>query len=551
MYKRLAAVGVLLTLSAETRAQTISWLSQKPGGGSANGASANTSPGAVVSSDGRFVAFDSAASDLVAGDNDAITDTYVLDRLTNTFELVSTWGAGATTNSFGARVGGISDDGNWVVFLSWELNPADLDDTADVCLRDRASGVTTEISFNHNVSGVFSISRPPQISADGRYIAFEESEAAWATRVYVWDRTAGAFVFARTGTDTNWIGATLVGDLNLARQGEWVTYLYAYLDANFTWQREVRRAPLTGGGPEQVVFSAASSSLRNQLLSADGRHCVYTNQNRLWLHDASSGSTERLDPTLDGSGLSAAHASYATSISEDGRRVAFISSSPKFVTGDTNSLTDAFVRDRLTQRTLRASVDAAGGQLASDTRAISLVGDGSAACFVNAANGLVAGDTNGFADVFLRVLYGLDGGAYCASSTVPGGCTPSIAAAGAPSVAQTSGYTVTVAQVPGQRNGLIFYGAAPQATPFAAGHPSSLCVSAPRQRTDVASSGGSAGACDGALVLDILSWAAAHPGALLTPLAAGQALCFQGWFRESSLQPASALSNAWTVTLSY
>ncbi len=181
----------------------------------------------------------------------------------------------------------------------------------------------------------------------------------------------------------------------------------------------------------------------------------------------------------------------------------------------------------------------------------SLVADGRSACFVNAANGLVAGDTNGFADVFLRVLYGLDGGAYCASTTVPGGCTPAISAAGAPSVSQNSGYAVTVAQVPGQRNGLILYGAASQSTPFASGHPSALCVSAPRQRTDVASSGGSAGACDGVLAVDILSWAAAHPGALLTPLAADQAMYFQGWFRESSLQPASALSNAWRVTLSY
>lgn len=545
----LACAAVVAGRSAT--AQTYEWLSQKPGGGSANGACGAFPPGAVLSSDGRFVAFDSAASDLVAADTDAFTDTYVLDRLTNTLDLVSVWGAGATTNSTGTQVGGISDDGNWVAFLSWGLNPADLDDSADVCLRDRTSGVTIEISPNHSLAGVFSISTAPQISADGRYIAFEESEAAWATRAYAWDRIAGAFVWARTGTNTNWIGASLVDDLSLARQGAWVTYLFAYLDGNFSWQRELRRAPLTGGGVEQVFFSTSSANLRNQLLSADGRYCVYTNQNKLWLHDASSGLTERLDPTLDGTGLSAVQASYATSISDDGRRVAFISNSSKFVAGDTNGLADAFVRDRLTQRTLRASVDAAGGQLASETRTISLVGDGSAACFVNAANGLVAGDTNGFADVFRRVLYGLDGGAYCASTTVPGGCTPTISAAGAPSVSQASGYTVTVAQLPGQRNGLMFYGAAPQATPFSSGHPSTLCVSVPRQRTDIASSGGSAGACDGVLALDILSWAAAHPGALLTPLAAGQVMCFQGWFRESSLQPASALSNAWTVTLSY
>ncbi len=274
--KKLAAGAVLLTLSASTRAQTIAWLSQKPGGGSANGACSNFPPGAVLSSDGRFVAFDSAASDLVAADTDAFFDTFVLDRLTNTLDLVSTWGAGATTNTNGTQVGGISDDGNWVAFLSWGLNPADLDDSADVCLRDRASGVTIELSPNHTFSSVFSISRPPQISADGRYVAFEESEAAWATRAFVWDRSAGAFVWARTGTNTNWIGASLVGDPSLARDGAWVTYLFAYLDGNFSWQRELRRAPLTGGGPEQVFFSAASATLRNQLLSADGRCCVYT-----------------------------------------------------------------------------------------------------------------------------------------------------------------------------------------------------------------------------------------------------------------------------------
>lgn len=546
--KQLSVVGVWWVLCASASAQTYEWLSQIPGGGSSNGACYGN---VATSADGRFIAFDSAASDLVTGDSDAFVDTFVLDRATDTFDLVSTWSAGASTNPTGAQIGGISDDGNWVAFLSWGLDPADLDDSADIYLRDRSTDVTIELSPNHTFSGVFSIQRAPQISADGRYVAFQESEAAWATRAYVWDRIAGAVVWARMGTNTNWIGASLVDDLSLAREGAWVTYLFAYLDGNFTWQRELRRAPLTGGGPDQVFFSAASATLRNQLLSADGGYCVYTNQNKLWLHDASSGLNERLDPTLDGTGLSAVQTSYATSISDDGRRVAFIGSSPKFVTGDTNSLTDAFVRDRLTQRTLRVSVDAAGGQLASETRSASLVGDGSAAYFVNATNGLVAGDSNGFTDVFQRVLFGLDGGAYCATTTVPGGCTPAISAAGAPSVSQTSGYTVTVAQLPGQRNGLIFYGAAPQATPFSSGHPSTLCVSAPRQRTDVASSGGSAGACDGVLSLDILGWAAAHPGALLTPLAAGQVLCFQGWIREPSFQPSSALSDAWTVTLGY
>ncbi len=345
--KLAVAVG-LLTLGASAQAQTISWLSQRPGGGSANAACSTFPPGVVTSSDGRFVAFDSAASDLVAGDNDAFFDTFVLDRVTNTLELVSTWGAGATTNTSGTRVGGISDDGNWVVFLAWGFNPADLDDTADVWLRDRAAGVTIEVSRNTTEQDVFQISSPSQISADGRYVAFDESEAAWASRAFVWDRIAGAYVWGRVGTNTSWIGSSWVEGLSLARQGGWVTYVFLYLDENFTLQRELRRSPLTGGGSEQVLFSSPSYYFRNQLLSADGRYCVYTNQQMLWLHDATSGLTERLDPTQDGTGLSALDAGSATSISADGQRVAFVSSSPKFVTGDTNNLTDAFVRDRFT-----------------------------------------------------------------------------------------------------------------------------------------------------------------------------------------------------------
>ena len=87
-------------------------------------------------------------------------------------------------------------------------------------------------------------------------------------------------------------------------------------------------------------------------------------------------------------------------LSADGRFVAFTSAAPDLVAGDTNGVSDVFVHDRQTGATERVSVDSAGTQPNGDSTDVALSADGRFFAFTSAAPDLVAGDTNGAADVF-------------------------------------------------------------------------------------------------------------------------------------------------------
>ena len=115
------------------------------------------------------------------------------------------------------------------------------------------------------------------------------------------------------------------------------------------------------------------------------------------------GAVERVSVAGDGS-QAAAGASDASSISADGRYVAFASTAPNLVAGDTNLAADVFVHDRVTGSTVRASVAAGGGQAAtaSSLQPGGLSANGQVVAFDTAAP-LVAGDTSGN-DVYVRDL---------------------------------------------------------------------------------------------------------------------------------------------------
>src|SRR5262249_22119384 len=89
-------------------------------------------------------------------------------------------------------------------------------------------------------------------------------------------------------------------------------------------------------------------------------------------------------------------------ISSDGSIVAFGSAASNLVPGDLNATSDAFVRDRSTGITSRATVDSSGGEANNASLSVTISPDGRAASFFSEATNLVAGDTNGFADVFVR-----------------------------------------------------------------------------------------------------------------------------------------------------
>jgi Tol biopolymer transport system component len=101
--------------------------------------------------------------------------------------------------------------------------------------------------------------------------------------------------------------------------------------------------------------------------------------------------------------------SYAASISDDGRYVAFVSDAPDLVADDTNLRTDVFVHDRQTGATTRVSVNLTGVEGNNNSNNPSISADGSSVAFVSDATNLVGDDTNGVPDIFVDDLQAAGG----------------------------------------------------------------------------------------------------------------------------------------------
>jgi hypothetical protein len=133
---------------------------------------------------------------------------------------------------------------------------------------------------------------------------------------------------------------------------------------------------------------------------------------------------------------------------------------------------------------------------------------------------------------------------YCTAGTTTNGCSALLSATGLPSVAASSGFVLSATGVEGAKSGLLFYGLSGREAVQWGLTTSWLCVKAPTQRTTVLDSGGAANSCNGVLALDWLSFLAANPGTLGAPLAAGQVVNAQVWFRDPPSPKTTHLSDA-------
>ena len=136
------------------------------------------SDGPAISADGRFVAFLSEAGDLVPGDTNATSDVFVHDRATGATERASVDSAGNQGNNVNLPPR-ISADGRFVAFPSQATNlvSADTNGALDIFVHNRVSGSTTRVSVDSAGNQGNAQSHAPEISADGRFVAFT-SEAS-------------------------------------------------------------------------------------------------------------------------------------------------------------------------------------------------------------------------------------------------------------------------------------------------------------------------------------------------------------------------------------
>ena len=196
----------------QTKATTLVSRASGPSGADANSFSARP----AVSGDGRYIAFDSGATNLVAADNNGQTDVFVRDQLTNTTTLVSRGdgGSGALGDK-SSLVPDISADGRYISFISYAENlvAADGDDDLNVFVRDTQTGSTRLVSRTNGQAKVDVGEGDVPISADGRYVVFVSSASILdgdSTERHLCSRSAGRHDHA--GQSSQW---------TLGGQSEW------------------------------------------------------------------------------------------------------------------------------------------------------------------------------------------------------------------------------------------------------------------------------------------------------------------------------------------
>ena len=350
---------------------TLDLVSKGPGGRQSNGDSQR----ATLSNDGRYVAYWSAADNLVDGDTNRVTDCFVTDRQTHETIRVDVGPDDAQANGECARPV-ISGDGKLVAFESAATNlekagvlgkSTDTNRARDIFVRDLEHGTTTRVSVTSDGKQGMGESVRPSISADGRWVAFQSDAPLQAddtnkkTDVYVHDMSTG----------------------------------------------DTTRISIGPGGVEGNGGSFSPS------VSADGRLVAYwsnasdlvaddTNKTGdIFVFDRSDGSTTRVSVASDGTqgdGMSS-----DPSISPDGRYVTFWSGADNLVSDDTNGKRDIFLADRDQGTVTRVSVADDGTQGDGDSFSPNVNGGGALVAFDSAAKTLVADDHKAKgSDIFLH-----------------------------------------------------------------------------------------------------------------------------------------------------
>ena len=328
-----------------------------------------TSPPSV-SADGRYVAFMSRSEGLVSEDGNGLPDIFLHDRQTENTSLVSARPDGRAGNGQ-SFTPAISPDGRYVAFQSTanDLVAGDDNDAMDIFIRDLQTGVTELVSvagqgeqgFDHNEYGFSSLS----VSPGGRYVAFsydhlpvQNAPPAFLPSVYLRDRQAGQTTAVAVGEYPRLSGdgrylvfvspdQLTAGDVNVHSD--------AYLYDLQTGSPERVSLPAARASPNDLAFSGAPD------VSAGGRFVAFVAAGELvpgapadsfqvYLRDRAAGITTLVTSGYDGS--PADGDAHEVAISADGRTLSFTSSAGNLVPGDNNGASDVFAASLLAETVL-------------------------------------------------------------------------------------------------------------------------------------------------------------------------------------------------------
>ena len=330
-----------------------------------------TQNGQLISGDGRFVVFDSDATNLVPDDTNGITDVFLHDRLTGETRRVSVSSTGQQANGFSSG-NSISADGRYIAFNSDATNlvPGDTNNSTDAFVYDRLTRETKCVSVDSAGNQRNGRSWRPSLSADGRYVAF----MSLATNLVPNDTNGKIDVFVHDCLTLETTRVSVDSAGNQANGDSWYFSCAISADGRF------------------VAFPSEATNL----VAGDTNGYM-----DVFVHDRTTGATSRV--SVDSNGEQADQASYYPAVSADGRYVAFLSVASNLVSGDTNGVRDVFVHDCATGQTKRVSVGSLGEQGDHESWNPSISADGRYIAFHSYANTLSVDDHNhSGSDVFVH-----------------------------------------------------------------------------------------------------------------------------------------------------
>lgn len=372
--------------------------------------------GVSVSAGGRFIAFSSGASNLVAGDANGVSDIFVRDRQTGKTEMISVSSNSAKSNADSINPA-ISADGRCVTFTSAATT---LVNTAiggyhQIFLRDRLTGKTELASIGTDGSPANSDCDSSSISMDGRYVAFVSSAnnlvaGVSGTQIYVRDRKSGTTEVASTSS-SGVVGNAMSANPSISLNGRFVAFAsdstnlvasdknakrdiflrdrqmhttsLVSVTSNGTQGSDDSDHPCVNGVGRVVAFSSKASNL-----TATVKHGIY----QIYARDMQTSSMSLISAST--SGTQANGSSYAPSISSDGRFIAFYSNSTNLISGYQLGYSQVFVRDRQAGSTEMSSVTSAGVQGNANSTVSAIAANGRFVSFASSATNFISGQVS-------------------------------------------------------------------------------------------------------------------------------------------------------------
>jgi Tol biopolymer transport system component len=378
----LLGLGLLFLIQARgiCWSQTTTRVSVDTAGDDSNDVSNSPS----ISSDGRYVAFESNATNLlgVGIDTNGWPDIFVRDRQTATTTRVSIHSDGTTQGDNRSNSPSISGDGRHVAFESLATTLVTIGDGIfpDIFVHNRQTGDTIRVSVEDSAGAEGGgPSFHPSISADGRYVAFDSDSDLVATDSGLY---YDIFVHDRDADENGTYDEAAPAGISTTRVS---------VDAGGNESNGHSYSPAISGDGRYVAFESFATDL-----VAGG-----TNGNsHIFVRDRQTGTTTLV--SVHSNGTEGDQDSTLPSISADGRYVTFQSQADNLVVGDTNlfPLSDIFVHDLQTGITTLVSVDSDGIQGSGDSFAPSISSDGKFVAFESEAD-LVADDNGLFFDIFV------------------------------------------------------------------------------------------------------------------------------------------------------